>query len=94
VKDYLQFVEREGVWSSGNRGGSLNTVVPGLLRLGKGILCAALHLYFTAYFPVAALESAWFPRMNFLRRCDLVPSKSDPCTAFCCLRIGLEHHCT
>ena len=38
------------------------------VRLAKGILCAGLHLYFNAYFPVDALESAWFPRMSFLQR--------------------------
>ena len=37
------------------------------VRLAKGILCAGLHLYFNAYFPVHALESAWFPRMSFLQ---------------------------
>jgi lysophospholipid acyltransferase len=72
VKDYLQFVEREGVWAGGNGGGSPNPLVPGLLRLAKGILCAALHLYFNAYFPVDALESAWFPRMNFLQRLGFI----------------------
>lgn len=39
------------------------------MRLAKGITCAALHLYFTAYFPVDALEAAWFPRMKFLHKC-------------------------
>jgi hypothetical protein len=38
------------------------------MRLAKGILCAGLHLYFNAYFPVGALESAWFPRMKLLQK--------------------------
>jgi lysophospholipid acyltransferase len=73
IKDYLQFVNREGVWASDAcRRGSPNPLVPGLVRLAKGILCAGLHLYFNAYFPVGALESAWFPRMKLLQKIGFI----------------------
>lgn len=72
VKDYLQFINHEGVWAKDLKGGAPSPVVPGLLRLAKGIICAGLHLYFNTLFPVNSLESAWFPRMPFLQKIGFI----------------------
>jgi hypothetical protein len=43
--------------------------MPGLLRVAKGVLCAALHLAANSYVPVSHLESSWFPDLNMLQKC-------------------------
>mmetsp|Transcript_19134 Transcript_19134/g.57764 ORF Transcript_19134/g.57764 Transcript_19134/m.57764 type:complete len:484 (-) Transcript_19134:1770-3221(-) len=68
VSDYMQWISHEGVWAPEAKGGGASPVLPGLLRLAKGILCAALHLWANGYFPVSYLESAWFPDLNMFQK--------------------------
>lgn len=69
AKDYLQWVSYSGVWAGG---GSPSPLMPGLLRVAKGVLCAALHLAANSYVPVSHLESSWFPDLNMLQKLGII----------------------
>ena len=58
----------------------------GLLRLGKGVLCAALHLTLSKTFPVEMLESQRFLTERLLVKCAAAaahPSSLDSGVMLC-----------
>lgn len=56
LKDYRDYIQRQGSWAEGFPSG----VVPGVIRLLKAMLCMAFHLRMTQGFNASTLESAWY----------------------------------
>lgn len=56
LRDYCDYVERQGPWAKGFPSGA----APGLARLLKAMLCMAFHLRMTQGFNASTLESAWY----------------------------------
>lgn len=69
LSDYLDYIERKGVWSPKSRP-IPSPVVPGLLRFVKALICMGLHLYLVASFSPDVLESSWFYGLSIPRRLD------------------------
>lgn len=64
----MQWIGRAGVWAPQGARRGASPLLPGMLRLSKGVLCAALHLAANAYFPVSHLESSWFPDLHMFQK--------------------------
>ena len=69
VRDYLDYIDRKGVWDPKAATAMPQPYTAGLLRLGKGVLCAALHLTLSKTFPVELLESQRFLTERLVVKC-------------------------
>ncbi|DBA91841.1 TPA: hypothetical protein ACH3X1_015978 [Trebouxia sp. C0004] len=56
LRDYRDYIQRQGAWDGGFPSG----LVPGVVRLLKALLCMAFHLRMTQGFNASTLESAWY----------------------------------
>ena len=70
----MDFIDKKGVWARPLP----QPYVQGLMRLLKGIICAALHITMIRYFPVTLLESPYFLSLRLLHKCAAI--QPDPCT--------------
>ncbi len=69
VRDYLDYIDRKGVWDPKATTAMPQPYTAGVLRLGKGVACAALHLTLSKTFPVETLESQRFLTERLLIKC-------------------------
>ncbi|KAA6421295.1 MAG: membrane bound O-acyl transferase family [Trebouxia sp. A1-2] len=56
LRDYRDYIQRQGAWAGAFPSGLL----PGVVRLLKALLCMAFHLRMTQGFNASTLESAWY----------------------------------
>ena len=73
VRDYLDYINRRGVWDPVAKPAMPQPYAAGMLRLLKGIAYAALHLSLSKTFPVELLESQRFLAARLLIKCDQFP---------------------
>jgi lysophospholipid acyltransferase len=73
VRDYLDYINRRGVWDTAAKPAMPQPYALGMLRLLKGIAYAALHLSLSKTFPVELLESQRFLSERLLVKCDESP---------------------
>ncbi len=65
LRDYRDYIQRQGAWAGGFSSGLL----PGVVRLLKALLCMAFHLRMTQGFNASTLESAWYYSQPLWSRC-------------------------
>ncbi len=65
LRDYRDYIQRQGAWAGGFPSGLL----PGVVRLLKALLCMAFHLRMTQGFNASTLESAWYYSQPLWSRC-------------------------
>ena len=65
LRDYRDYIQRQGAWAGGFPSGLL----PGVVRLLKALLCMAFHLRMTLGFNASTLESAWYYSQPLWSRC-------------------------